>query len=117
MTKRYRSGFEKDITNLLKKKKIPFQYEPFRLDYTIERTYTPDLYCSNHLIIELKGRFTSADRTKMLRVRDQNLGYTFKLWFMQDNWLTKKKLKRYSDWATENDFDYHVGLTVPKGWF
>lgn len=111
-----RSGFEEDVAKLLKRNKISFKYETMHLDYVVSRTYTPDFIIGD-IIVETKGRFTSADRTKMLKVKEYNPQYEIRLWFMRDNWLTSKKKSKYSDWAKKHGFKYHVGLTLPKKWF
>ena len=111
-----RSGFERIIAKLLRNGRINFKYEPFSLSYTIKRKYTPDFVLDNGIIIEAKGRFTSADRTKMLRVKETHPELDIRLWFQSDNWLTKKHTMRYSDWANKNGFKYHVGEEIPKKW-
>lgn len=111
-----RSKFEKDVSKLLKKNKVKFKYESLQLKYTVERTYKPDFECGS-IIIETKGRFTSADRTKMLKIKEKYPNLDIRIWFMYDNWLTKKKLKKYSDWAKEHNFPCHIGKTFPKKWF
>lgn len=111
-----RSGFEKTISKLLKKNKVRFTYETLSLEYVVARKYKPDFIC-NDIIIEAKGRFTGADRTKLLKIKERYPDLDIRLWFMQDNWMTKKKLMRYSDWARKHGFPYHVGLKFPKKWF
>jgi hypothetical protein len=111
-----RSGFEKDISKILKRNNVKFKYENLKLKYTVERVYTPDFDC-NGIVIEAKGRFTSADRTKMLKIKQAYPSLDIRIWFMQDNWMTKKKLLRYSDWAKKHGFPYHVGLRFPSKWF
>lgn len=104
------------ISNLFRKAKIRFKYESDKIPYTIQRNYIPDFKIGS-IYIEAKGRFTSADRTKMKLVKEQNPHLDIRLWFQRDNWLTSKKKSRYSDWARKNGFKYHVGDTLPKKWF
>jgi len=65
----------------------------------------------NKIYIEAKGRFTSSDRTKMLRVKELHPDKDIRLVFMQDNYLTKRKIKRYTEWATDNGF---INSVFPK---
>lgn len=113
-----RSGFEKEISKLLKRKKVDFRYEPQGFKYTVQRTYTPDFLIEcDDFWIEAKGLFTSADRTKMLAVKSQHPDLDIRLWFQRDNWLTKKKKQTYSQWAEKHGFPWHVGTDFPKKWF
>lgn len=113
-----RSGFERDISKLLKKNNVSFKYESMSLKYTVERKYKPDFIVGpTPIIIEAKGNFKPSDRTKMLKIKEAYPELDIRLWFMQDNWTTKRKLMRYSDWAKKHGFPYHVGLKFPKKWF
>ena len=71
---RYRSKYEEDVCSKLHKSKVPFEYETINLYYEIseQRKYIPDIILPNGIIIELKGRFTSKDRKKMLLVIAQH---------------------------------------------
>lgn len=111
-----RSGFEKVIAKLFKKQKITFKYEADKIPYTVIKNYIPDFKIGN-TYIEAKGRFSSADRTKMLLVKEQHPELDIRLWFQRDNWLTKTHKQRYSDWAKKYGFQYHIGDTLPKDWF
>jgi len=129
----YRSQLEKRVCNNLRNRRIPFDYEPYKLSYTTEvktatcakcghnvalkqRNYTPDLVLSNGIVIEIKGKFTGEMRTKMLAVRRCNPELDIRMLFQADNWLTRKKATRYSDWCERNGFIYHVGEQVPSEW-
>ena len=113
---KYRSGFEKTIANLFKEARVRFKYEPDRIPYTISRTYTPDFKIGK-IYIEAKGFFKSSDRTKMKLVKEQHPHLDIRMWFMADNWMTKAKKQRYTDWAFKNGFPYHVGKDFPHHWF
>ena len=116
----FRSGFEVEIAEILGSQNIPFQYEDVIFEYYVLRNYTPDFRLTkkdgSDMLIEGKGYFTSADRTKMKLVREHHPDIDLRIWFQQDNWLTKKKKQRYSDWARKNGFKYHVGTKFPKKW-
>ena len=130
----YRSGYEKQVAMHLTNKGGKFQYEPFELGYYIPitgicdkcgsdqvlvyRRYIPDFVLSNGLIIESKGKFTSIDRTKMLRVIEWNPDQDIRMLFMRDNYLTRKKITRYSSWASKHGVAHAVSSKgeVPKDW-
>jgi len=130
---KYRSLLEKRVCEELERKGVTFWYEPYQMPYTVsvktakcancghstalkERRYTPDVVLGNGIIIEIKGRFTGPMRTKMLAVRDCNMDQEIKMLFQADNWMTSKKLMRYSDWCDKHGFDYAIGDKVPDEW-
>lgn len=128
----YRSKKEEELAEWLTNHGVEFQYESVKFSYTknvrkgecsqcgsqkvvVRSTYTPDFLLSNGIIIEYKGRLTTSDRTKLLAVSKSNPGIKLKLLFGADNKLAKNNNKRYSQWATENGFDYAIG-TPPRRW-
>lgn len=115
-----RSGFERDVSKLLKKHKIAFKYEPFDLEFSVVHKYKPDFVSvinGHAIVIETKGRFTGADRNKLKRVKAAHPNMDIRLWFMQDQWTTKRKTQKNSDWARKHGFPCHVGLKFPTKWF
>lgn len=124
-----RSKFEKRIAKELDDAGVSYEYEQFSYAYTeplrrnsifcsscsstdIRRSgwYTPDFFLDSGIIIETKGRFTAADRRKMLAVREAHKDLEdIKLCFMRDNKIHRSSKTHYSDWAMENGFDYSIG--------
>ena len=88
MKVRYRSKFEENIVNEIKKKKIKYKYEEYEIDYVqpaIDRTYLPDLYFpKTKIFVELKGRLTIEDRKKHLWIQDQT-DFDIRFCFMNAN--------------------------------
>ena len=85
------------------------------------RKYLPDFFIYNtrgkiKCIIEAKGRFTAADRKKMLEVRKEHPEVEFKMMFMRDNKLSKSSKIKYSKWCEGKNYDYVVGTEAPKEW-
>lgn len=80
-----------------------------------DRQYTPDFFLPNGIIVEAKGKFTAAMRTKMLAVIKTNPELDLRMVFMRDNWLTSAKKKRYSDWCTYHGIKSAVG-SIPEEW-
>ena len=63
----FRSTFEEDVSKILK----DFDYEPFTVPYTIERTYCPDfVHSASGVLVECKGYFRDGDTKKYTSVRD-----------------------------------------------
>ena len=119
-----RSGFERKVMSNLTKSGIKYRYEPYSLTYAVparDGKYNPDLEFGDAIqgcgfLVEIKGKFTSKDRTKHLGVRKANPGVEVRFLFQRDNWLTSKHKKRYSDWCIDNGFEYFIGTSVPNEW-
>lgn len=96
-------------------------YEDQTLYYTIPEQvhkYKPDFTLPNNVIIEVKGRFTAADRRKMAFVIEQNPEKDIRLLFQTDNKISSNSRTRYSDWCKKRGIKYHVSSRgeVPKEW-
>ena len=107
-TPKYRSGLERVVGNLFKAAEMPVEHEKVTLFYTQpakRRRYlvdfTPDKEPS--LVVEVKGRFTSQDRQKMLLIKEQHPDMTIVMIFGRSkNTLTKKSETTYSMWCDKN---------------
>lgn len=112
-----RSYFEEDVHKALLKKGKNVEYETEKLPYVVKRNYIPDFILfdkfGNKVYIEAKGRFTSSDRTKMVAVKREHPELDIRIIFMQDNYLTKRKIKRYTQWAADNGFPCSVFPKLP----
>lgn len=118
---RYRSKYEQEIAKALTKAKIKFEYEPLAMTYQVTRTYTPDFWIlkgnARPLVIEAKGYFTSADRTKTLKIRDKYPLLDLRLLFQNANVrLSKKSKTTYGQWAERNGIPWAQGPTIPTWW-
>lgn len=122
-----RSKFEDKVAKELEKHGIKFEYESIQLQYqeplrknlaecgdcgstNLLRTgwYTPDFILSNGIIIEAKGRFTAADRRKMLAVKAAHPDERIVMLFMRDNKISKNSKTHYSDWCMKHDFEFAI---------
>ena len=129
-----RSKFEDTIAEKLDEAGIKYKYEEYSYEYdeplrknlarcsecgstALLRTgwYTPDFFLENGVVIETKGRFTAADRRKMLAVKRDHPELDIKMLFMRDNKIHKRSDTHYSDWCMENDYDYSIG-EVKEEW-
>jgi hypothetical protein len=126
-----RSGLEREVFEQLTASEIGFEYEPEKLEYRRRvvrgickcggvdvyqrRNYIPDFVLSNGIRLEVKGRLTSADRAKLLAVRDQHPDLDLRILFGANNKIHKEKQKRYSDWAAENKIKFAIKV-IPESW-
>jgi len=111
----YKSKFEAKIAANLIKRKVNFKYELWSYPYTLEKWYTPDWFLPGGVIVETKGKFTSADRTKMLIIKEEFPDLDIRLVFMRDNYLRKGSKTKYSDWARKHGYTYAIG-DIPDEW-
>lgn len=129
-----RSKFEDRIAKELDDAGVKYTYETWQYQYkealrknlatcddcgskALSRTgwYTPDFFLGNGVIIETKGRFTSADRRKMAAIKRDHPDLDIKLLFMRNNKIHKRSETLYSDWCEANGYDYSIG-TFKKEW-
>ena len=124
-----RSKFERKIAKKLDDLGAKYEYEKYSYEYdepvkqrrarcldcgstSLVRSawYTPDFFLLSGTIIEAKGRFTAADRRKMLAVRDfhKELANKLVLVFMRDNKIHKNSTTTYSLWCEDNGYDYAI---------
>ena len=127
--KGHRSKFEDGIAKQLDERGIKYEYEAYSYlyeeplrknlakcstcgskDLVREGWYTPDWFLENGIIIETKGRFTAADRRKMVGVKAMHPDLDIKMLFMRDNKIDKRSATKYSDWCKANGYDYSIGV-------
>ena len=115
----FRSGFEMEVFSDLKSKNVKFQYESIKLEYEVpsrKSKYTPDFILDNGIIIESKGRLLSADRKKMLLVKEQHPDLDIRFLFQNAGIkLNKNSKTTYADWCEKHGFKY-AEKTIPKSW-
>lgn len=138
------SGYEAKVLSDLEERGIPFSYNPDSLEiqlplrgghctkcggsgkelyksgvYTVDvRLEGPEDYqWPTCRYVELKGRLTSFDRTR-LKALWAAWGQKFKLFilFQRDNTINKGSKTRYSDWAKGVGFTVAVGDKIPQEW-
>ena len=117
--KGYRSGLEDSVAQQLQSLSVPVVYEQHKIEFTQpakKRTYTPDFYLPNGIIIETKGYFEAADRMKHLYVKEQHPELDIRFVFSN----SKTKLRKgsptsYALWCEKKGFLYADKL-IPKEW-
>lgn len=106
----YRSGFEAKFAEQLKTNGLKAGYEQDKVKFTqpsCERTYTPDWTIREGVYIETKGRFTGADRKKLLWVRESNPDITIYMLFMRSTvTLSKTSKTTYGDWCDKHGIEW-----------
>lgn len=114
----YRSRLEARIAKWLERNGLDYEYEPLKLNYTIEATYTPDFVLPNGVMIEAKGYFRPDDRRKLLAVRKQNPDADIRLAFQNPhNTILKTSTTTYAQWAEKNGFKWCNAASIPLEWF
>jgi len=113
-----RSGFEDEVMEQLQKLQIEALYEPFfvRYQHYIPRRYTPDIVLPNGILIELKGYFDAADRTKHLLIKQDYPALDIRFVFQRSkNKLSLKSKMTYADWCVKRGFLY-ADKTIQTSW-
>lgn len=114
-----RSDFELRVAKDLEKRKVRFKYEEQVLFYEVparKARYTPDFILSNGIIVEVKGRLTTADRKKMVLVQLSNPSLDIRLLFQRANNPIRKGSKTtYALWAEKHGFKWSEE-TIPQEW-
>lgn len=127
-----KSKFEIRLGKELTKLKVKFSYESEKWHYKIKpynatcsacgsgevyetRIYTPDFFLPSGVVVEAKGNFTPKMRTKIKAVIKSNPSKDLRIVFMQDNYLTKTRKKRYSDWCIQQGIEYAI-YSIPEEW-
>ena len=113
----YRSGLEEKIQTQLAEAKIKAQYEPGRIPYTVApKTYTPDFILPNGIVIETKGYFLPADRTKHLAIKAQYPNIDLRFIFQNPKQrLNKTSRTTYEAWCIQHGFIY-AAKWIPQTW-
>ena len=114
----FRSGLEEKIAQQLTEAGIDPKFETIKLSYKVNKncTYTPDFPVGKRIIIETKGRFQTADRMKMLLVKEQHPEYEFRFIFTNSKAkISKVSNTTYGRWCEKNGFKYADKL-IPTEW-
>ena len=113
---KYRSGFEEKVAKALEKANVTFSYETLSLPYIVERKYKPDFVLPNGVILEVKGYWTGADRSKHIKVREAHPNLDIRFVFMNaHNRLSKRSKTTYAQWCEKRGFKW-CQRVIPKDW-
>lgn len=113
----YRSGLEQRIAHDLERRGVTFAYETLKIPYQKKPSvYNPDFILPNSIIIEAKGRLTTADRVKMLLVKEQHPYLDIRFVFQRaHNKIRKGSKTTYAMWCDRHGFPWAEKL-IPLRW-
>lgn len=81
----------------------------------VERSYTPDVFLPNGIIVEVKGIFTSHDRKIAAAMKEQYPELDIRLVFQRDNKLSRASTTRYSTWCEKKGIKWAISK-IPMEW-
>ena len=111
----FRSAFERNIAEDLKRRKVNFEYETLKLPYTISHTYHPDFILDNGIIVEAKGRFMKGDVPKMRAIKAQYPELDIRFVFYDAHGKIPGQKTTYAQWAERHGFGWADGY-IPQEW-
>ena len=100
-----------------------YEYEQNKIHYVVpsrDAKYTPDFYIKTRtgktIIVETKGRFLTADRQKMILVKQQFPDLDIRMVFSRSSIKISKQSKTtYAMWCEKHGFPY-ADKVVPTEW-
>jgi hypothetical protein len=110
---KFRSTFEDDVSKIL----TGFDYEPFTVPYTIQRSYRPDfVHNTSGVLVECKGYFRDGDTKKYTSVRDSlQEGQELVFVLMQPNKKIRKGAKMtMSQWCDKEGLLWYTIDTLQE---
>lgn len=114
-----RSGLEDVICQELSKRGIPYKYEELTLTYTQpekQRKYTPDIVLENGIVVEIKGRWVTADRHKIALVKQQYPEMDLRMVFSNSKAKISKASKTtYADYCDKLGIPF-ADKMIPDEW-
>lgn len=115
----FRSGLEEKVGDQLETLGIVFDYETVKLPFmqpAKKRTYCPDFWLPNGIIVETKGRFLTEDRQKHLWVQQQHPHLDIRFVFSSSKArINPRSDTTYGNWCRDNGFQYADRL-IPQAW-
>jgi hypothetical protein len=116
----YRSGLEETVAKQIAAMGVTVEYETKKIHFlqpSQARTYTPDFYLPNGIIVETKGRFLPEDRKKHLWIQEQYPNLDIRFVFTNPHGkLYKGSPTTYAKWCDKHGFTYAKSL-IPNEWF
>ena len=112
----FRSGFEGRVASYLTGE-INWSYEGRSFDLLIPRSYTPDFFLENGVVLEVKGYFDAEDRRLIKLFREQHSDVDLRMVLQKPHQkLTKTGKMTYATWCDKHNVPWCEGPTVPTGW-
>jgi len=120
----YKSGLEHVVAEAIKSTPYDLKYETEIINYVVperKAKYTPDFVFTKRngqfMFVETKGRWTTADRTKMKYVLASNPGLDIRMVFQNPNQrLSKTSKTTYAEYALKLGIRYVAKKDIPAEW-
>ena len=114
---KFRSGLEKQVADLLSELGVSYEYESKKISYVIQHRYTPDFVLPNHVILECKGYWDSADRRKIKTIVKDNPDIDLRMVFQSPyNTISKKSKTTYAQWCENLGIPWTSFHNIPLDW-
>ncbi|WP_207790102.1 hypothetical protein [Polymorphobacter arshaanensis] len=116
----YRSGLEDKVQSDLTSRGVPHDYEAVKVRYSkpaSHHKYTPDFrLLANGILVETKGRFMTADRTKHELIKKQHPDLDIRFVFDRSKSpISKGSKTTYASWCASRGFLF-ADKSVPQEW-
>lgn len=122
MPSQLKGTFEERVIGKLEEQGVPYEYEPHKLEYFVERSYIPDLKIGD-VYVELKGYFRQDAQRKMKAVKSQHPDLDIRFLFQRASSPVQGAKKRKdgskmccAEWADRYGFQWAEGERIPKEW-
>ena len=120
----YKSGLEHTVADWIKTTAYDLKYETEIIHYIVperKAKYTPDFVFTKRngqfMFVETKGRWTTADRTKMKHVLASNPGVDIRMVFQNPNQrLSKTSKTTYAEYALKLGINQVAKKDIPEEW-
>jgi hypothetical protein len=120
----YKSGLEHTVADAIKSTPYDLKYETEIINYIVperKAKYTPDFVFTKRngqfMFVETKGRWTTADRTKMKHVLASNPGVDIRMVFQNPNQrLSKTSKTTYAEYALKLGIKHVAKKDIPTEW-
>ena len=115
ISNKFRSDLEGQVADILEKQYVNYMFEPHRIQYSVEKKYTPDLLLPNGILIEVKGWFKADDQRKHKLIKLQHPELDIR--FVFGRLKSKVQGGRFTcqSWCEKYDFQYAESF-VPNSW-
>lgn len=113
----FRSGFESQVAKNLNASGVSWEYEQYKYDLLIPRSYTPDFVLSNGVVLEVKGYFDAEDRRLIKLFKEQHPSVDIRMVLQKPHQkLTKTGSMTYALWCDKYSVPWCEGPIIPSSW-
>jgi hypothetical protein len=96
---------------------VSWEYENYKFDLVIPRSYTPDFVLSNGVVLEVKGYFDEEDRRLIKLFKEQHPTVDIRMVLQRPHQKLRKNGKSsYADWCNKYNVPWCEGPSVPSDW-